>query len=81
MKGKLNELALGYSLAIVSAASMILLWIGGKIGVYTGAFEQMQNWHIFFNLSFVGLIAGTIEAAIWSFIFGWLIAWVYNKYV
>lgn len=80
MARELNAKALGFSLAIVSAISMVLLWIGGKTGVYVEAFEQMQNWHIFFSLSIGGLIGGVIEASIWSFIGGWLIALVYNKF-
>lgn len=64
MARELNAKALGFSLAIVSAISMVLLWIGGKTGVYVEAFEQMQNWHIFFSLSIGGLIGGVIEASI-----------------
>lgn len=81
MAQKLNELALGYSLAIISAAGMFLLGVLGNLGIYTTAVNMMQQWHMFFSLSFLGIIAGMIEAAIWSFIAGWLIAWVYNKFV
>ena len=77
---KLNELALGYSSAVVFAASMLLLGILGNLGIYTGAVEMMQEWHVFFSLSFFGIIAGMIEAGIVSFIFGWAIAKVYNKF-
>lgn len=80
MAQKLNELALGYSLAIISAAGMLLLGILGNFGIYTSGVESMMRWHIFFNLSIFGIIAGMIEAAIWSFAFGWLIALVYNKF-
>jgi len=80
MAQKLNELALGYSLAILSVVTMLLLWIAGKIGVYETAVQQMMNWHIFFSLTPSGLIFGAIEAAICSFIGGWLIAKVYNKF-
>ncbi len=77
---KLNEKALGYSLAILAALSMLLVWVGNFVGVYESAFIQMQNWHIFFSSSFAGLIGGILEASIWSFITGWLIARFYNKY-
>ena len=78
---KLNEKALAYSLAIVAAISMLLLGIAGNIGIYTGAVEMMRQWHMFFSLSIGGIIAGMFEAAIISFIAGWLIAWIYNKFV
>lgn len=81
MTQKLNELALGYSLAIISAVSMLLLGIVGNLGIYLGAVNMMQQWHIFFSLSVFGIITGMIEAAVFGFIFGWLIALVYNKFI
>ena len=81
MVQKLNEMGLAWSFAILAAIIMTLLWVGGSFGIYTEAFEQMQIWHVFFSLSFGGLIAGIIEAGIWSFLGGWLIAWFYNKFV
>ena len=64
----LKPLALGYALAILSAIVMLILGIFGNIGIYTGAVEQMQQWHMFFSLTPAGLIAEMIEAAIMSFI-------------
>ncbi|MBT4539276.1 hypothetical protein HOI26_04770 [Candidatus Woesearchaeota archaeon] len=58
---------------------MLLLGILGNLGVYMGAVEQMIKWHLFFSLSFVGIVTGIIEAAIISFLFVWLFVWVYNK--
>jgi ABC-type antimicrobial peptide transport system permease subunit len=81
MAQKWNEKALAFSLAILSAACMLLLGILGNLGIYTGAVQAMQNWHLFFNLSVVGIIGGMIEATIISFIAGWLIAWLYNKFI
>lgn len=80
VKQKLNEKSLGYSLAIISAIGMLLTWIVGKIGWYQGWVNNMLEMHIFFSLSIGGLIAGIIEAAILSFIAGWLIAYFYNKF-
>lgn len=68
MAEKLNELALGYAMAIVSAATMLLLGILGNLGIYTGAVQMMQQWHMFFSLSVIGIITGMIEAAIISFV-------------
>ena len=76
---KLNEKALGYSAAIISGAIMLLLGISGKIGVYTGAVEQMMKMHMFFSLSVAGIITGIIEAAVISFVIGYAFGAVYNK--
>ena len=80
-KTELNELAIGYAAAIIAAAGMLLLGIGGNIGFYSGAAQQMQIWHMFFSLSIAGIITGIIEAAIMSFIAGYAFAWIYNKFV
>lgn len=79
MAQKLSEKGLAWSLAIVAVICMVLIWIGGKAGIYAGAFDMMQNWHMFFSLSVIGLIGGVLEAGIISFIAGWLIALFYNK--
>lgn len=81
MTQKLSELALGYSLAIISAALMLLLGILGNLGIYLGAVNAMTQWHMFFSLSFFGIITGIIEGAVGGFISGWLVAWVYNKFI
>lgn len=81
MAEKLNQSALGYAAAILSAAGMLLLGIGGNIGVYAKAAEQMMRWHMFFSLSITGIITGMIEAAIISFVFVYAFGWVYNKFV
>jgi ABC-type antimicrobial peptide transport system permease subunit len=79
MNNKLNILVFSYALAIVSALGMFLLGIAGNIGIYEGAVKMMEQWHMFFSLSVGGIIAGMIEAAIISFFFGYVFAWVYNK--
>ena len=79
MNQKLNILALGYAGAIISAACMLLLGILGNLGLYIGAVEMMQQWHMFFSLSVVGIVAGMIEAAIITFIVLYLFGLVYNR--
>jgi hypothetical protein len=79
-EGKLNPVALGYAAAIFSAVIMLLLGIGKNIGVYAGATEQMQRWHMFFSFSLGGIIAGIIEAAVHSFILGLFFGWLYNSF-
>lgn len=75
---KLNIKAFGLSLGIVSAIFMILLGILGNLGIYMSVVNMMQEWHQFFDLSFIGIILGVIEAFIISFIFGAGIAYFYN---
>lgn len=80
MVQKLNELALGYSLAILSGLCMLALGILGNLGLYLGGVGMMQEWHMFFSLSFTGIITGIIEALIYGFVGGWLIAYFYNRF-
>jgi len=75
---KLNALSLGYAGAILSSGFMLLLGILGNLGIYEKGVEAMAKWHLFFSLSFFGIIAGMIEAAIISFIFLYAFAVLYN---
>ncbi len=58
---------------------MLLLGILGNIGVYTGAVDIMQQWHVFFSLSISGIIAGMVEGAVVTFVFVYLFGLIYNK--
>jgi len=78
-KTKLNSLVLGYAAAILAAIIMLLLGILGNIGVYTGAVDMMQQWHVFFSLSIGGIIAGMVEGAVVTFVFVYLFGFIYNK--
>lgn len=75
---KLHALNLGYTGAIITALIMLLLGILGNLGVYTRAVTQMSEWHIFFSLSFGGIIGGMIEAAVISFVLFYAFALIYN---
>ncbi|MDL5363217.1 hypothetical protein [Halalkalicoccus sp. NIPERK01] len=74
----LDALALAGAAALVSAIVMLLLGVFGAIGVYEGAVEMMQQWHMFFEPTVVGTVAGMIEAAVISFILVYPFAWLYN---
>ena len=78
-KFELNALVLGYTAAILSAVCMLLLGIFGNLGIYAGAAQQMMMWHMFFDLSVLGIITGIIEAAVHGFIAAYVFAWLYNK--
>ena len=76
----LNAKALGLAGAALAAASMLLLGIAGNTTTYNQAAQQMMKWHLFFSFSLGGIIAGMLEAAVWSFVGLYAFAWVYNKY-
>lgn len=77
----LNALALGYAGAVLSALGMLILGLVGRMGFYTKAVEQMQDWHMYFSLSAGGIIGGMLEAAVWSFVILWAFGWLYNMFV
>ncbi|RME54359.1 hypothetical protein D6777_04085 [Candidatus Woesearchaeota archaeon] len=58
---------------------MLVLGIAGNFGLYTGAVNMMQQWHMFFSLSISGILAGMIEAAIITFVFMYPLAKIYNS--
>lgn len=74
----LDAFALAGAGAVVSAAVMLLLGVFGAIGVYEGAVEMMAQWHLFFEPTVIGTVAGMIEAAVVSFVFLYPFARLYN---
>ena len=75
---ELNAIALGASGAVVAAAVMLLLGVFGAVGVYEGAVAMMEQWHLFFEPTVVGTVAGMAEAAVISFVLVYAFAWLYN---
>ena len=65
----------------MAAVVMLLLGIFGAIGVYEGAVQMMEQWHLFFEPTVGGTIAGIFEAAIISFGLTYSLAWLYNAFV
>ncbi len=59
---------------------MLALEILGNLGIYVGAVENMQQWHMFFSF-IVGIIDGIIESAVISFVIGYLFGLIYNRFV
>ncbi len=76
---KLNSNAFASAGAVVAAIGMLFLGIAGNIGVYNGAVQMMEQWHIFFSPSVGGIIAGMIEASAITYVCLYLFTWVYNK--
>jgi hypothetical protein len=77
---QLDRLALAGAAAVVSAVAMLLLGVFGAIGVYEGAVEAMQQWHLFFEPTVVGTVAGMVEAAVISFVLVYAFARLYNVF-
>lgn len=76
----LDSLALAGAAAVVSTVAMLLLGVFGAVGVYVGAVEAMEQWHLFFEPTVVGTLAGMVEAAVISFVFMYAFAWLYNAF-
>ena len=76
---KLDAWALGFSLAIYGALLMLILSVLGLLGLFDSAVETMTSFHIGYSLSLIGIVFGIIEAAVFCFISGVIIAFFYNK--
>lgn len=79
MNDKLNVFAFGAAAAIVAAIGMLILGILGNLGIYSGAVSMMSQWHMFFSLTPLGILAGMVEAAVITFVFIYLFGLIYNK--
>lgn len=77
---QLDALALGGAAAVVSAVVMLLLGLFGALGVYEDAVEMMQQWHLFFEPTLVGTLAGMGEAIVVTYVFVYAFALLYNAF-
>lgn len=81
MKGQhLNPNGLGIALAILSAVGMLLLSLLGLSDRALEAVRIMQTHHIWYDLTAVGILAGILEAAVASYVLGYVLAWLYNRF-
>lgn len=72
-----RPLALPLAAAVLSAACMIAL---GNLGIYEGAVEMMEQWHLFFDLSLAGILVGALEGAAAGLALAGALAWLYNVF-
>lgn len=79
-KTHLNPNGLGIAIAIISGIGMLILSLLGLSGKALEAVEAMQWHHIWFDLTAFGVIAGIIEAAVFSYVLGYALAWLYNRF-
>jgi len=75
---QLNPTAIGLSAGIISAIVMLIMGVLATFGVYTEGFEAMKAWHIWFDATVIGIIAGIVEAFVVGLVGGYLFAWFYN---
>jgi len=75
----INAHKLGLAGAIVSSVTMLLLTLGNAVGLYEGAATQMQAWHMFYSPTVGGTIVGMIEAAIITYIYLFVMIFIYNQ--
>ncbi|MFQ5814897.1 MAG: hypothetical protein ACE5G7_00170 [Candidatus Hydrothermarchaeaceae archaeon] len=80
MDTKLNPIALGYSLGVLSGLTMLVLSIVGRLGYGSDAVAVMAAFHIGYSLNIAGIVIGIIEGAIAGFVGGYLIAYFYNRF-
>lgn len=78
---KLDNYALAYALAMLMAADIMLLSIFAKFGYFKEAVTIIQNFTFSYNLSFLGIIGGMAEMAIYGLICGFVFSWIYNKLI
>lgn len=76
----LSEKGLGIAIAIISAVGMLVLSLLGLSGRALEAIKLMQTHHIWYDLTAFGVIAGILEAAVFSFVLGYATAWLYNRF-
>lgn len=77
---QLDATAFAAASAVVSAAIMLLLGVAGALGLYEGAVQMMEQWHLFFSPTVVGTVGGMIEGAIVGYVIAWTVAWLYNAF-
>ena len=78
---EINALSLGFALAVLYAACMLVVAVCAKLGVYKKAAEMLQQFHIYFTLSTRGIILGMIEGGVWGFILGLAAGLLYNAFL
>ncbi len=77
IRQRLDPFALAYTLACVRALFVIVVSIVKSPGLV----EIAQKMHFTYSLSFSGIITGIAETAIWGLVMGFVIGWLYNKFV
>ncbi len=75
---KFNTQKIALTGALFSSLGMFLLSIANALGIYKGAVDMMQQWHMFYTPTVIGTITGMIEAAIITYVSIIIIVGIYN---
>jgi hypothetical protein len=79
MNRRSHAFAVSSAAAIVAAGVMFALGVLGNFGLYLGAVEMMQKWHMFFDLSIGGIFSGMIEGAVITFVIVYAFVWLEQR--
>tara|TARA_Y100000310_G_scaffold333168_1_gene410153 strand:+ start:16 stop:339 length:324 start_codon:yes stop_codon:yes gene_type:complete len=77
IRQRLDPFALAYSLAILRATLVLLI----SIVKAPNLIKFVESIHFTYSASLSGVITGVAETAIWGLVMGFLIGWLYNKFV
>jgi uncharacterized membrane protein len=77
---EIDALSFAGAAAVVSGLVMVILGVLGSVGVYEGGVEMMEAWHLFFEPTLVGTVAGVVEAAVSVFVLTYLFVVLYNSF-
>lgn len=75
---KFNTQKVALTGAIFAGLGMLLLSIANALGIYEGAVNMMQQWHMFYTPTIVGTITGIIEAAIITYVSILIVVGIYS---
>jgi len=77
LKQRLDPYALAYALACLRVLLVLLISVIKNPSLTKFA----ESIHFTYSLSFSGIVTGVAETAIWGLVMGFLIGWLYNKFV
>lgn len=79
---QLDSKALGLAMAIFSAGGwLVIMTVSLLTGVGDMTLKGIGSLHPFFSYSWGGMVIMVIEHLIGGFIVGWLLVWLYNKFL
>jgi hypothetical protein len=77
LRQRLDPYALAYALAGIRVIILLIISIVKNPGLVQFA----ESIHFTYSLSFSGIITGIAETAIWGLVMGFIIGWLYNRFV
>ncbi|MBD3310307.1 DUF2892 domain-containing protein [Candidatus Woesearchaeota archaeon] len=80
-KGKIDPGAFARAFGIVAATAVLLISLGGMYGMYGRIIQIMRIYYLGYTLMIENIILAMIQAAIDGLFIGFIIAWLYNRFV